>query len=119
MSIVKDLLLIILFVIMLLKYISLYKFCLKQRELFIETLSHDLRVATIAQIRGLELLEKNNSGVVLKDLIQEIKNSCKFSLDMICMLLNTYKYEKGEQVLNCKNLPLLESVKAVLAKTVK
>jgi len=96
MGIAKDLLLIFILFICL----FLYKKIKKEREYFINTLSHDLRVATIAQIRGLEFLEKN----LLKDeeieLIKEISNSCKFSFDMINMLLNNYKYQKGEVVLN-------------------
>ena len=61
MSIVKDLCLIAMFLFLIIKYILLYQDMLKQREYFIETLSHDLRVSTIAQIRGLELLKKNVS----------------------------------------------------------
>lgn len=93
---VKDLLLLTLFIVVIFKYVMLYRDCLKQRNYFINTLSHDLRVSTIAQIRGLELLEKSPSP----ELICEIKKSCEFTFDMLNMLLNTYKYQNGEQILN-------------------
>ncbi len=66
-----------------------------QRENFIKTLSHDIRVSTLAQIRGLDLLQSKYSQ---EELITDINESCKYSLDMINMLLNTYRYENGEQV---------------------
>lgn len=100
MSDVKDLLLIFFFITTFISYISIYRNGIKQRKFFIDTLSHDLRVATIAQIRGLELLEKQLSQDRNEDLIREISNSSKFSLDMINMLLSAYKYENGEQILS-------------------
>lgn len=110
MSIVKDLVLISLFLFILVKYVLLYKDLLKQRNFFINTLSHDLRVSTIAQIRGLELLEKNNNK---QDLIPEIQNSCKFTLDMINMLLNTFQHENGEKILNYTTFNLMDSLNFV------
>ena len=106
MSIVKDLLLISMFLVLVFQYILLCRKLTKQREYFINTLSHDLRVSTIAQIRGLELLEKQED----RNLACEIKNSCKFTLDMINSLLNTYKYSNGEQVLNYETFILNESI---------
>ena len=43
---------------------------IKERDYFINTLSHDLRVSTIAQIRGLDLLEKDSNN---NELLTEIK----------------------------------------------
>lgn len=104
MSIVKDLLFIILFLIALIilrKNIRLRQELFGQRETFIKTLSHDLRVSTLAQIRGIDLLQSQfKHEAVQKELIDDIDESCKYSLDMINMLLNTYRYENGEQVLN-------------------
>ena len=88
MSIVKDLCLVAMFLFLIIKYLLLYRDMLKQREYFVETLSHDLRVSTIAQIRGLDLLKKNalqNDNNL--ELISEIDKSCKFTLDMMTMLL--------------------------------
>lgn len=100
MSIAKDLLFIIVLLILffvLRKNISLKSELFNQRENFIKTLSHDIRVSTLAQIRGLDLLYSKYNQ---EELISDINNSCKYSLDMINMLLNTYRYENGEQVLN-------------------
>lgn len=100
MSIAKDLLLIVisLILVFVLKKNSVLKQELfSQRENFIKTLSHDLRVSTLAQIRGLDLLQKKYAN---EELIADIDESCKYSLDMINMLLNTSRYENGEQILN-------------------
>ncbi len=106
MSIVKDLLLISLSLILFIQYVILHKKMIKQRDFFINTLSHDLRVSAIAQIRGVELLEKE----VQSNLITEIKNSCLFSLDMINMLLNTYRYDKGEEILRYEEFNFAEKI---------
>ena len=96
MSIVKDLLLVVFFFGIVVNYILLYKKMLKQQKYFVETLSHDLRVSTLAQFRGLELLQK----VSKNELTDNIMDSCKYTLDMINMLLSTYRFESGENVLN-------------------
>ena len=70
-----------------------------QREYFTETLVHDLKVPTIAQLRGLELLQHETIGTVSceqKELIVQIKQSCKYVLDMITTVINTYKLEGGD-----------------------
>ena len=70
---------------------------LKEREYFVKTLSHDIRVAVIAQIRGLEFLKKylNTDS----EIYSEILNSCQYTLEMISMLINSYTYKSGENVL--------------------
>lgn len=98
MSIVKGLILVVFF-IMLYKINVLKSENLKQKDYFIKTLSHDFRVATIAQLRGLEALDKiSNFSQLQKELISEINKSCLYSLDLISMLQNIYKFENGEQV---------------------
>ena len=106
MSIVKGLIFII-FLVLFVKYKRLQTEYLQQREYFIKTLSHDLRVSTLAQIRGLEALEKTQN----RELIPEIQNSCKYTLEMITMLLNTYRYENGEEVLTREHYNLTDSIK--------
>lgn len=111
MSIVKDLFLISLFLIMLIKYLRLHRDFIQQKKYFIQTLSHDLRVSTIAQIRGLELLQKNNNlEIFQQNILSEVTDSCKFTLDMISMLLNTYKFENNEPVLNYEYANLSEII---------
>lgn len=115
MSIAKDLLFIIVLFILffvLRKNISLKSELFSQRENFIKTLSHDLRVSTLAQIRGLDLLR----GKYNIDLITDVEDSCKYSLDMINMLLNTYRYDNGEQVLNHEIFNFSDSVSLSASK---
>lgn len=106
MDIIKDLLLISLFLLMTLHYVLLYKNFIKQRNYFIDTLSHDLRVSAIAQIRGLELIEKGEH----LELLDDVKNSCRFTLEMINTLLNTYKYTKKENVINYETFFIEDSI---------
>lgn len=108
MSIVKDLLLILIFLAIITKYIFLQRKIIKQQKYFIDTLSHDLRISTIAQIRGLDLLQKNHPQI---ELVQEINESCKFSLDMINTLLNSYKFENKEDFLNYETFNISELLK--------
>ena len=74
----------------------------KQREYFVKTLIHDLKVPTLAQLRGMELLLKEILGPVnndQRDLIDEISGSCKYVLDMISSVLDSYRLESGEKKL--------------------
>ena len=114
MSIVKDLLFISLILFLAIQCFIIYKSKIKQKMYFLNTLSHDLRVSTIAQIRGLELLQKNTSLYYgNNELVNEISNSCKFTLDMINMLLNTYKYESGEEILRYEKVNLNNIMESV------
>lgn len=100
MSIVKDLLFIFLILFSTIYSYYQYKKRIDEKEYFIKTLSHDLRVSAIAQIRGLELLKKNIQNPDFQnELINNINDSCEFSLDMITTLINTYRYERKERVL--------------------
>ena len=70
-----------------------------QRNYFTEVLVHDLKVPTIAQLRGLELLKNEAVGPVTSaqnDMINQIEQSCQYTLDMISMVLATYKLELEE-----------------------
>ena len=101
MSIAKDLLLFSTLLIVFINYLRILYKLKMQKEDFINILSHDLRVSSIAQIRGVELLEKND--IPLEDkfyLVQELKKTCNFSLDMINMLINNFKYDSHEKFLN-------------------
>ncbi len=119
MSIVKDLLFIIIFVLfvfLLKRNFSLKSELFAQRENFIKTLSHDLRVSTLAQIRGLNILQKQYQG---EELLNDLDESCKYSLDMINILLNTYRYENGEQVLNYETFNFSEIISPCTEKLLK
>ena len=69
------------------KYLTTKKTLMEEREYFIKTLSHDLRVAAIAQFRALEILQKDCDN----ELIPDILEANKYSLDMMTMLISSYK----------------------------
>ena len=68
----------------------------KQRDIFISTLTHDLKNPLQAQISSMELL---NSGMFgkLNSEQQEMLNltieSAKYMREMLCTIFTTYKYE--------------------------
>lgn len=83
----------------------------RQKEYFIETLIHDLKVPTIAQLRGLELLKSGTLGNLNNDavdLIVQIEASCKYILDMIATVLNTYRFENGQNRLYYEQFDLAD-----------
>lgn len=81
---------------------TINKALIKQKEHFIDILTHDLKVPTLAQLRGLELLKNEvlgNVNLEQKELIQNIETSCENIINMISMLQNTYKIENGNNKL--------------------
>lgn len=85
----------------------------RQKEYFIETLIHDLKVPTLAQLRGLELLQNETLGEMnfdQKELVANISESCKYILTMISMVLNTYRFENGRNALYYESFDLSEAV---------
>ena len=86
----KGLILISFFVVLAFQNYFLRRENEKQKDFFIKTLSHDFRVATLAQLRGLEYLSKSaNFEPENTELIAEITNSCQYSLEMISTLINS------------------------------
>lgn len=117
MSIVKGLILVFIFSCLLYKNFVQRRENKEQRDYFIKTLGHDFRVATLAQIRGLELLNKKAQFCDEQiELITEINNSCKKMLDMISALIHTYQFENGEHFLNFECFSLKDIVKIAEAK---
>ncbi len=91
-----------------LKYISLNRLVQqkvskeaeKQKQFFTEILAHDLKTPTLAQLRGLELIQNEVVGNISdeqKELVEQIKDSCKYVLDMISQVLRIYNMENGAQ----------------------
>ena len=97
------------------KYYNLKNRLIEQREYFINTLSHDLRVSTLAQIRGLEILVKRLGCEDDIALITDINNSCKYTLDMITTLLNTFRYENNELILVHEKLDIEELISSCMS----
>ena len=104
MSIIKDLLMYFILSLTIYYFFKCRSLKLKlfnQRENFIKTLGHDFRVPLLAQIRGLDFIQqKFNLSIIEKEFIEEINNSCKYTLDMISMLLKIYKFENKEIFIN-------------------
>ena len=92
-----------------LSYIKSLKNKLKQeRELFIKVLNHDLKVATLAQLRGLELLIKNNTND--SEIVKEIQNSCNYSLEMVDMMIKTYQFDNDKNNLIIQRCNITELI---------
>lgn len=70
-----------------------------QREEFVNSLSHDLRIPIIAHLRALELLSNEKMGnlnTVQKDMLSQISQSCKCELNLISLLINIYNMENNK-----------------------
>ncbi len=87
------------------------KLAYKQREEFISTLNHDLKIPIIAQIRALELLVKENFGSLnfaQKEMLNLTLTSCKSVYKMISGILSSYKYENRDIVLDLEIIDVVE-----------
>lgn len=81
----------------------------EQRKFFIEVLTHDLKTPTLAQLRGLELLQDEKFGKFSndqKEVLIQIKESCSYVLEMISKVLRIYKLEKGQAEVLYENVSL-------------
>ena len=108
---IKDWIYISIFVMLIISYILLLKKMIQERKYFINTLSHDFRVAILAQIRALNFMQNKQNEICSElELIEEMNDSSKFSLDLVNTLINIYKYKNREQVLNYENFNLNEVV---------
>ncbi len=68
----------------------------KKEKTFVETITHDLKTPTNAQIRALDLLLENTFGELKseqREIIKEIKNSCRYMNTLIYSILDAYKSE--------------------------
>ena len=93
-----------------------------QRESYISTLSHDLKIPTIAQIRALELLISEGMGTInaqQKEILNLTLDSCHCMYDMLSTLLTTYKYENNDVSLNFEKVYMLKLLDEVFAKSNK
>lgn len=114
MSILKDLILILTFITFL--YFCIKYYVLKNEykimtENFTEVLLHDLKTPTLAQLRGVELLQKESfckTNAEQKELLAQIEHSCKYTLDMISMMLQAYRIENGKKSLVLETFSLSE-----------
>ncbi len=94
----------------------------KQRETYISTLSHDLKIPTLAQIRALELLESGNMGPVnpqQREIIHATLDSCRFMYEMLSTILATYKYENKDISLSYEKIQVLKLIDECFNKSYK
>ena len=75
----------------------------KERKYYTDSLTHDLKVPVLAQLRGINLLKEEILGGLnteQKELINQIGDSCRYTLEMIAMLANIYKFDDINYELN-------------------
>lgn len=83
----------------------------KQRETYISTLSHDLKIPTLAQIRALELIISEKMGKIndsQKEILNLTLESCYCMYDMLSTILSTYKYENNDITLNYEKVHIMK-----------
>lgn len=89
----------------------------RQRERFIEMLSHDLKTPVRAEKRALELLLDGSFGELnfeQKDMVTEILNSSRYMMRMTDNVLTRYKIDNGE----CKIVKTDNSIKKTIQSCV-
>lgn len=94
----------------------------RQRETYMSTLSHDLKVPTLAQIRALELLLTENMGSIneeQREILDLTLDSCRCMYDMLSTILTTYKYENNDIALYPERIQLLKLFDDCLSKFAK
>lgn len=87
--------------------IAPWRECESEREFFIKTLLHDLKVPTLAQLRGVQLLQNRTLGGInsaQKEVLDEIVESCSYVLDMISTIICAYRFDNGEISLGCREI---------------
>ena len=78
-----------------------------QKDLFIATLVHDLKNPLLAQISGMKILKRIFSNKLDKDeneLLETILESADYMKEMLYTMINTYKYDCGNIVLEKKEV---------------
>ena len=91
-----------------------------QREEYISTLNHDLKIPLIAQIRALELLLKENLGslnIDQKEMLSLTLSSCKSMYKMISSILSSYKYENKDIILDWEIADVFDILNSCLSKS--
>lgn len=94
----------------------------KQRETYISTLSHDLKIPTLAQIRALELIVSEKMGKInegQREILNLTLDSCYCMYDMLSTILATYKYENNDITLSYEKVQMLKLLDDCFAKSYK
>lgn len=88
------------------------------RDSFINTLTHDLQVPIIGDIKALEFISsklKNQSPSILKEIIDETIINDKRILNILKMLMNSYEYESGKKELKKLDTEWISLINRVVA----
>lgn len=84
-----------------------------RKELFLATLTHDLKNPIQAQIKSLKMLAAERFGSLNKsqtEILNMTIESAMFVQDMLYSILTTYKYDNGIIVLDKKDVNIVELV---------
>ena len=82
-----------------------------QKDTFIATLGHDLKNPTLAQIRAVELLLKDNFGKIndtQREILEMLLDSCKYMSGMLSSMLATFRSDGGVVKLNFDKISLID-----------
>lgn len=85
-----------------------------RKNTFIATMTHDLKTPTIAQINALDLLLKNCFGEInnpQREILNQIKGSCKYMSNLIFTILDTYLYDNGNIKIKLDSFNIEELIK--------
>ncbi|MCD8378510.1 MAG: HAMP domain-containing histidine kinase, partial [Candidatus Gastranaerophilales bacterium] len=83
------------------------------KDTFIATLIHDLRTPAYAQMNMLNLFLDGHFGNLSKlqtDKINLMRESCKYSVDLISNILDSYRYSCGNVKLNVESFDIIELI---------
>ena len=90
-----------------------------QKETFIDIISHDLKTPMRANIQILELLLEEKFGKIeksVKNILEELLNSCRFMNYMAENLLIKYKNEFGSAIIQPQKYSITDLIKSVCNK---
>lgn len=104
------------------KNLEIHNAKFKQRETYISTLNHDLKIPTLAQIQALKLLSDEKIGKInkrQKELVNLTMESCTYMYKMLSTILSTYKYENKEIYLRPEKILVTKLVEESFDKSMK
>ena len=89
------------------------KIAFLQRESFISTISHDLKVPVLAQMRALELLIDGKMGKLntnQEEIVNLTLDSCRSMYGMLSEILSAYKYENKNVILDFEHINVVKFI---------
>ncbi len=85
----------------------------KQRESYISTLTHDLKIPTLAQINALKLLSNDKIGRTnkkQKEIVDLTLESCNQMYEMLSTILAAYRYENKDIKLFYEKINIVQMI---------